>query len=184
MDKLPVDFRTGRVTLKGHGGAHDPSIWTDAATAIAAAHNCGANHGVGFVFSVNDSFWFLDIDGAHDGTQWSPVATALCNALPGVAVEVSSSGRGLHLFGTGTVPPHGCTNKAYGLEFYHSDRFVALTGTNCVGSASTDVSRLLPSLVSQFFPLAAAEHGSSDWTDGPCEGWNGPTDDDDLLRSV
>lgn len=182
MDKLPVDFRTGRVTVKGQGGAHDPAIWTDFATAASAAINAGAGHGVGFVFTTADPFWFLDIDGAFDGTDWSPIAKALCAALPGVAVEVSSSGKGLHLFGTGQCPPHGCTCKAYGLEFYTSDRFVALTGTNAVGSAATDVSHLLPSLVGQFFPPAAAGEGSSDWTDGPCAGWNGPTDDDELLR--
>ncbi len=182
MDKLPVDFRTREVVLKGGGGAHDPSIWTDFPTAAAAAHNCGPNHGVGFVFTEADPFWFLDIDGAHDGNDWSPIAKALVAALPGAAVEVSSSGKGLHLFGTGQVPPHGCTNKAYGIEFYTSGRYAALTGTNAVGSAACDLSHLMPSLVGQFFPVSAAAPGSDEWTDGPCAEWNGPTDDDDLLR--
>lgn len=176
-DKLPCDFRSGRVA-----SAHDVTIWTDAPTAIAAAAQYGDSYGVGFTFTTADPFWFLDIDGAYDGADWSPLAKALVAALPGAAVEVSTSGKGLHLFGTGRVPPHGCANKAYGLEFYTEGRFVALTGTHAVGSAATDLSHLLPSLVGQFFPVDAGVEGSRDWTSGPCEGWNGPTDDDDLLR--
>ncbi len=175
-DKLPVDFRSGRVA-----NAHDATIWTDAPTAIAAAAQYGEGYGVGFTFTPSDPFWFLDIDGAHDGADWSPLAKALVAALPGAAVEVSSSGKGLHLFGSGTVPPHGCTNKPYGLEFYTSDRFVALTGLNAVGSAACDLSHLLPSLVAQFFPPAEVV-GSSEWTSGPCAEWRGPTDDEELLR--
>lgn len=177
MDKLPVDFRSGRVA-----SAHDATIWTDAPSAIAAAAQYGQGYGVGFTFTASDPFWFLDIDGAHDGADWSPVAKALVAALPGAAVEVSTSGKGLHLFGSGIVPPHSCTNKAYGLEFYTAERFVALTGLNAVGSAACDLSHLMPSLVAQFFPPDQGLEGSKDWTDGPCEGWNGPADDDDLLR--
>lgn len=177
MDKLPVDFRTGRVA-----SAHDATIWTDAATATAAAAQYGAGHGVGFTFTTSDPFWFLDIDGAHDGADWSPLAKALVAALPGAAVEVSASGKGLHLFGTGAVPPHGCTNKAYGLEFYTEGRFVALTGAHAVGNAGADLSHLMPSLVAQFFPPSTGADGSSEWTTGPCAEWYGPSDDDDLLR--
>lgn len=184
MDKLPVDFRTGKVTVKGQGGAHDPEIWTTADHAISCAINLGPGHGTGFVFTVNDPFWFLDIDGAYDGQAWSPLATALVQALPGAAVEVSTSGKGLHIFGRGQVPEHGCTNKAYGLEFYTEGRFVALTGLNIRGDAGVDLSHLMPSLVGQFFPpkTAAVSGARVGWTDGPCAGWNGPLDDDDLLR--
>lgn len=186
MEKLPVDFRTGRVTVKGQGGAHDSAIWTTADHAISTAINLGEGHGVGFVFTKQDPFWFLDIDGAYDPVAgaWSPLSTAIVQALPGAAVEVSQSRTGLHLFGTGAVPEHGCTNKAYGLEFYTSDRFVALTGLNIRGDAGADLSHLMPSLVGQFFPVktGSGTAGRLDWTDGPCEGWRGPTDDEDLLR--
>lgn len=184
-NKFPCDFRTGRVV-----SAHDPSIWTDAATAIAAAahfNSLGGPHpfGVGFVFTLSDPFWFLDIDGAHDGQAWSPLATALVAAFPGAAVEVSGSGKGLHIFGTGQVPPHKTKNSELGLEFYHSGRFVALTGINAQGSAALDCSHLLPSLVAQFFPPDLAVAGSAvGWTDGPCEGWNGPADDDKLIERM
>jgi len=57
MDKLPCDFRTGSVV-----SAHDPQYWTDSGTALAAATNYGVDYGIGFSFSDNDDFWFLDVD--------------------------------------------------------------------------------------------------------------------------
>ena len=118
-DKFPCDFRTGRVV-----SAHDAQYWTDAPTAIAAAATLGGTYGVGFVFTENDPFWFLDMDGAYnpiDPTDpnspwaWSPLSVSLCQALTGAAIEVSGSGRGLHAFGTGRPPIHGCRNDPLGL---------------------------------------------------------------------
>jgi hypothetical protein len=186
-NKFPIDFRTGLVTAKG-SGATDPAIWTDAQTAIAVAAQLNTQggpypYGVGFVFTLNDPFFFLDIDGAHDGNDWSQLAKDLCAAFPGAAIEVSHSGRGLHIFGAAQhVPPHKTKNAQFGLEFYHANRFVALTGTNAVGNASLDFTHILPRLVAQFFVPDAGDYGSSEWTTGPCPEWYGPTDDDKLIE--
>ena len=83
------------------------------------------------------------------------MAAELCAALPGAAVEISQSGTGLHIFGTGAVPEHGCKNIPLGLEFYHEGRFAALTGQGAVGDIMTDCTALLPALVSRFFPMGA-----------------------------
>ena len=133
-DKLPIDHRTGNVA-----NAHDPAIWTDKATATATATRLGPSYGVGFVFTEQDPFWFLDIDDClqADGT-WSPLAISLLNVFPGAYVEVSSSGKGLHIIASGTVPQHGCRNAEHKLELYHAGRFVALTGTHASGSARLD----------------------------------------------
>lgn len=179
-DKFPIDYRTGRMPQKGDGGAHDPAVWTDAQTAIDAAARLGDKYGVGFVFTEHDPFWFLDIDNCRIGDAWTTLSCSLVQALPGAAVEVSSSGKGLHIIGTGKAPAHGCKHEDLGLEFYTEGRFVALTGTGAQGSASTDCSHLLPSLVHQFFPPAVVS--SEGWTEGPCEGWNGPADDDVLIQ--
>lgn len=178
-DKFPCDFRTGRVV-----SAHDPACWTDAQTAIACAAHWGQSYGVGFVFTEADPFWFLDLDNCllPDGSDWSPLAKALCGAFAGAAVEVSQSGRGLHIFGTGRPPLHGCKNEALGMEFYHSGRFVALTGTSASGNAAADFSHLLPSLVTQYFPPDAAQQLEQGWTEEPCAEWRGPADDEELLR--
>jgi len=178
-DKLPCDFRSGRVV-----SAHDPAFWTDAQTALAAATNFGQGFGLAFVFTEADPFWFLDLDGCllADGSDWSPMAKQLCGAFAGAAIEVSQSGRGLHIFGTGRPPPHGCKNLEYGLEFYHSGRFVALTGTSAAGNAATDCSAILPALVANYFPPDAVQSLEQGWTEGPASEWRGPTDDDELIR--
>lgn len=181
-DKFPCDFRTGRVV-----SAHDPAYWTDYKTAIAAAAHFGATYGVGFVFTEADPFWFLDIDGAYtqnsDGVwDWSPVAKQLFGIFAGAAVEVSHSNVGAHIFGTGRPPVHGCKNTTYGLEFYHTGRFVALTGTNAVGNCLNDFTNVLPGVIAAYFPNEASATTGADWTDGPREDWRGPTDDDELVR--
>lgn len=178
MDKLPCDARTGEVK-----NAHDPRAWGtfDEARACVAL---GVADGIGFVFTAADPFFFLDMDGAlqPDG-QWSPLAVNLCQRFPGAAVEVSQSGTGLHIFGTGTVPDHGCKNIPLGLEFYHELRFAALTGLHAAGDVRTDCTPALAQLVADYFPVStAAAAGPDEWTTEPVPEWDGPTDDDDLLR--
>ena len=164
----------------------DPQHWTDYSTALAAAPLADVGHGsgVGFVFTEADPFWFLDIDGALTNGQWSATATELYGTLQGAAWEVSQSGTGLHAFGTGAVPPHGTRNTPLGLEFYHRDRFVALTNqTYPGGSASWDGSAPISMLIPRLFPPAVANGTALDgWTDGPVAEWSGPTDDTELLR--
>lgn len=182
-DKLPLDWRTGQMPPKGSGGHINPEYrctFAEAAEALAA----GRGHGIGFVFTADDPFWFLDIDNAlqADG-QWSALAQQLCAALPGAAVEISQSGRGLHIIGSGAVPPHGCRNIPLGLEFYDEARFVALTGAGAIGSAATDCSAQLAALVPYYFPANAARAaGPDEWTTEPVDEWDGPADDDELIR--
>lgn len=177
-DKFPCDFRDGRVV-----SAHDPAYWTDAWTALAAATNFGPGYGLAFVFTEADDLWFVDIDNCLQADNtWSPVAVALCGMFQGAAVEISQSGRGLHIFGSGRAPLHGTKNIPLGLEFYTKLRFVALTGTSASGNAAADFTHLLPSLVAQYFPPDAAQAMEQGWTEGPAAEWRGPTDDDELIR--
>ena len=177
-DKFPADFRTGDVI-----SAHDPAYWTDYKTAIAAAANLGAQYGVGFVFTENDPFWFIDLDECLlPNNTWSPLAQSLCAAFAGAAVEVSQSGRGLHIFGSGRPPIHGCKNIPLGAEFYHTGRFVALTGIQANGNAGIDFTQLLPSLVAQYFPPDPSQSLEVGWTESPNAQWRGPADDDELIR--
>ena len=179
-DKRPVSWQTGAVV-----NAHDPAHWTDAATACAAAARLGPWHCVGFVFTPDDPWWFLDIDAClkPDGT-WNDVAHAMCAALPGAAVEVSQSGTGLHIIGRGLVPPHSSRRaeaQAAGLEFYTEGRFVALTGTNAAGNADTDLTLQIGAIVQRWFP--PVEVGTETLpAEGPVPEWRGPTDDEDLIR--
>lgn len=171
--KKPVDIATGWTH-----NPHDPAIWQPF-EAVAAALQPGRVDGVGFVFTATDPFWFLDIDNCLTNAGWSALATELVQATAGAAVEVSQSGTGLHIIGSGVVPPHGCKNTALGLELYHTERFVALTGTGATGSAAHDASAALPGLVAKYFPPAVAGEVAGD---GPCPEWDGHTDDAELLQ--
>lgn len=176
-DKVPLDWRT-----KYAANAHDSDIWLSFDEASRVAQQFGDSYGVGFVFTDADPFWFLDIDNAlHDG-QWSPVAQQLVQAFPGAAVEVSSSGKGLHIFGSGQVPEHGCKNKAFGLELYHTERFVALTGFHAQGDAATNHAQALDWLVKSYFVRGSAGVEVSEISSEPVPEWRGPTDDADLVR--
>ena len=137
---------------------------------------CGPAYGVGFLFTPSDPFFFLDIDGCHDGTNWSELATTLCSRLPGAAVEVSQSGNGLHIFGTGGVPDHGCKNVPLGLELYTEGRIAALTGTGAYGDAGHDCTQAITALAVEYFPPGITVEPDS-WTAGPVPGWNGPKED-------
>jgi len=184
FDKLPVDPRTLQVFDKGSDWQNDPTAWTTADNALRRAALCGDGYGVGFFLTADDGLFFLDIDDClqPNGT-WSELATDLLALLPGAAVEVSSSGRGLHVFGR--VPealPHGSRNDALGLELYTERRFVALTGTGARGSAAVTCSRF-GELVTQYFPPRASVQ-SPEWSDGPVTDWSGHTDDDALIEQA
>lgn len=177
-DKLPIHPTTGAVH-----DAHDPAIWltADRAIELAAAR---PELGVGFVFTAADPFFFLDIDKClqPDGT-WTEIATQLCTALAGAAVEISQSGSGLHIIGQGPTPPHGCKNIPLGLELYTEGRFVALTGTSALGSAAHSHPDALKWLVSSYFRPSEAPL-SADWTSAPCGEWKGPESDEELITKM
>ena len=177
VDKLPCDHRTGAVA-----DAHDPAIWTDYATAGAAAARLGGKHGVGFVVTEADPYWFLDIDHCFSDGAWSPLALELCQSFPGCFVEISHSGTALHLIGRGVVPPHGTKNAALGLELYTSGRFCALTMNTASGDMTKEAPPAALAALAARMPPAATPVTSADWTAGPCEGWGGPADDDELIR--
>lgn len=182
-DKFPVNHKSGKIA-----NAHDPAIWTNAETAIAAAKQHGEKYGVGYVFTKNDPFFFIDIDDclATCGTKWSDLAMSILNTFNGAAIEVSNSGKGLHVIGTGDSPEHSCKNIPLNLEFYTESRFIALTGQGALGSAAVDCSIKLPWLVDSFFKpdRNSVEIDADFWTDGPCDGWSGPTCDDELVERM
>lgn len=164
--------------------AKDPANWmtyADAVATLAKLKGNGTQYALGFYLTANTGYWFFDLDGCFDpGTgELSEVANYAMQALPGAACEWSSSGRGLHFFGRGTVPPHGCTYKPANLEFYTEGRGIAfgLSG-RAKGAADTDHTNAINIICAHWFPPAPeVSHGS-----GPRPEWRGPTDDGELLR--
>lgn len=174
-DKIPLQFSTGKPT-----GVNDPSSWTDVHTAASVARQWGQGFGVGFCFTEAAGFWFIDLDSCYAAGAWSPLAQQVCSIFAGAAVEVSSSGNGLHVFGRGPVPAHASKNAEHHAELYHTDRFVALSGTGLVGDCSTDHGAAMSWFAQTYFPPRTSGIDLPD--DGPRADWVGPEDDEELLR--
>ena len=161
---------------------HDAAQWMDADTAYSMATATG--YGVGFVFTDADPFWFLDVDQClNDHGTWDQTATTALQWFPGAAVEISQSGKGLHVFGVGSIPPgYKTRNQRLGVELYGSKRFVAL-GSNATGNAWTDHTAALNKFVPQWFE-AGVQNLPVDWTDKPCPEYTGPQDDELLIQNM
>lgn len=128
-----------KTTKRPHGSTTNPSDWMSYDEALTK----GAD-GVGFVFTSDDSYFFIDIDHCLIDGKWSPLAIELCQTFTGCYVEISQSGTGLHIIGSySSIPEHSCKNIALGLELYHTERFVALTGTGAQGSWEHDATSAL-----------------------------------------
>lgn len=180
-DKIPLSYLTRQAC-----NAHEAANWTtyDAALAMAQAwgvqQSWGFDHVVGFVLTIADDLFCIDIDGAATPAGWSPLSMQIVAALPGCMVEISQSGKGLHVWGRYPSPPvHSSKRTDLHIEAYTELRFIAI-GTNQTG-AIAERCDALPAFLAQWFPpramVAAAGHGS-----GPRPEWRGPTDDNELLR--
>lgn len=177
MDKLPASPHTGRIC-----DAHDPANWTTAEHACQVATAWGAGYGVAFSFQDSDPFFFLDLDNCLTDGGWSPLALRIAGLFPGAAMEVSQSGRGMHIFGRGTVPPCSSKNTELGLELYTARRFVALTGAGAIGDANIDHTAALATVVADYFAPRGDAAQVALREDGPVPEWRGPTDDGELIR--
>lgn len=173
VDKVPIDPATGRAS-----DPHDPTLWTSHADAVATGRP------VGFVFTEHDPFFFLDLDGcALPSGEWQPYVTTVTEQFPGAEIELSYSGRGLHVFGSylGPAPTHGTRCSEIHAELYTQGRFVAL-GTNARGNARTDCTTPLRVLAARYFPPSHLSAG--EWTVEPRDDWTGPTDDAELISKA
>ena len=176
--KIPVFHTTGMTA-----DAHNPSHQTDFATASAAAARLGAGYEVGFVFTEHDPFFFLDLDECREGDGWNPLAKWACEAFPGAAVEISQSGKGLHIIGTATVGAHAIKSKSLPIDLFTHHRFIALTGTGVVGDAATDHTGALRYIIEQYYPPTEPA-ASQEWTTEALEGHGVPGDDKLLEKAM
>jgi len=142
-DKIPLSCRTGRVC-----NAHDPASWV----AFENVTDLGA--GPAFALTEGDPFFCIDLDDCLDENgKPSAAAQEYLDMFPGAGVEVSVSGRGLHIWGTYTreLPAHVTrTASAPGVELYHARRFIALGGW-LRGDAANDFTEALHTLIAERF---------------------------------
>lgn len=188
--KLPVNPKTLR-----NMSVTNPTAGLTYEEAVKAAE---AHHkSVGFIFRDNDPFFFLDIDDCirEDGS-YNECAKYLLASFRGCFVEVSQSGRGLHIIGTIPDGSHHLftenRRKKYDcpgwgcFDIYVRKRFSALTfRTHSPGSAAFQIDRAhFEEVVNYFFPLKATGFAGADWTTEPLPGWNGEEDDDALIKRM
>ena len=192
MNKFPCD-NTGKVR-----DAHDPNIRMSADDAEFTKQLLGDSYGVGFVFTPDDPFFFVDIDNAYHDGKWNDISNELCNTFSGAAVEVSHSGRGLHIIGTGTpkVQPDDRRKKAVDpvtgskddlFDIYTELRFVALTGTSITGDASHNCQAQLDVVVDKWLayrPGDTRDGVAGEWSTTHVEDSNPVTDDAELLEKA
>lgn len=110
----------------------DPSTWHSFED-VRAAYEAGGYQGVGFVFSSNDEFVGIDLDGCRDpatGTL-APWAQAVI-ARFATYTEVSPSGTGVHLIAAGELPPGG--RKRGPVECYDEGRYFTITARSLNGA--------------------------------------------------
>jgi primase-polymerase (primpol)-like protein len=164
----------------GKGSSTDPTSWTDATTALDAAQRSGM--GVAFVLTDADPYVFVDIDGCVTGGQWDADFMETFQRFPGAAFETSVSHTGAHLFMRGNLPAGFTGRKRGKFECYRTGRYVALTGIGAQGSP--DAVHDLNSFVGEKFPTTVADDkiGELKWHVGPIPEWNGPADDEELLK--
>ena len=180
-------YVTGAPLLKEQGGPE--ALWVDYTTAVTNLAMLRARDGhnawtLGWWFTANCGYWFLDADGVVGvGGEISAEANYLLQSLPGAFCEWSSSGKGLHWIGKGLVPPHSscpAVAKAVGLEFYTEGRGIAFGLTDkATGSADVDHTAAIGVIAGHWFK---PNELSTRQGVGVDPAYRGPYDDEELLR--
>jgi len=134
----------------------NPANWMRLTQAIDKASELGPDYRVGFSITRESGFFFLDIDKAlQDDNTWPEWVNKMCAMFPGCFIEISQSGRGLHVIGrySGEIPEHKNKNTAKRIELYTHDRFVLFGSTNATGDWNTDATDSLKSLIMSDFKM-------------------------------
>lgn len=134
------------LTVEGRAASStDPATWSTYREAVRSS----AGAGVGFVLD-GDGVVCVDLDHALDEEgQPLPWAQRILDLAPGCWVEVSVSGRGLHVWGRGQLRAgRRLVVDGGSVEVYPDGRFIAVTGQTLGSSPKRlgDLSGLLASL--------------------------------------
>jgi len=142
--KVPYD-----VVRKRMARTNDPRTWSPFDAALAC-YRAGAVDGIGFVFSGDDPYVGVDLDGCRDPdtgriSAWAATVLAELDSY----AEVSPSGTGVKVIVRGSLPCVGTggrrrldgvvspSGKPAEVELYHWGRFFALTGKRVEDAPAT-----------------------------------------------
>ena len=112
--------------------ANDRTTWATFAEACACAEHSGYA-GIGYVFSAEDPYTGVDLDGCRDATTgavaaWAQTILARLDSY----TEVSPSGTGVHILVHGALPPG--RRRSGHIEMYDSGRYFTMTGAHLPGT--------------------------------------------------
>jgi len=114
--------------------ANNPNNWLSFAEAIEYIGRKKIT-GVGFVFTNEDNYVGIDIDGCVDSDgQFNQNAKEILSYFEGKAyAEYSPSGKGIHIIAKGEKLSPRSKNSHYGLEVYSDKRYFTVTGNMIEG---------------------------------------------------
>ncbi|MBV9325729.1 MAG: DUF3987 domain-containing protein [Chloroflexi bacterium] len=148
-----------------NASATNPSTWTSFEAALRAVPTPGHDRGIGYVFTADDPFVGIDIDGCrnpqtgHIATWARPIIRSLHSYT-----EISPSGTGVKIAVQGSLPQPGrktelpnverVSFKAPAIEMYASARYFTITGEHVAGTPQTiePAQAALDELFARFFP--------------------------------
>lgn len=177
--KIPYDPKTLQ-----RADTTNPATWASFETATTIA-TVNPAYRIGFVFTLNDPYVFVDLDGCRDPDtgEYNDEATHICTRLfPGVAAEVSQSGTGLHLIMRGDKTQFGNRRNKWGgrFEFYQNNRFIAIAGNDWGGNSDLEQTASLQT----FLPVREHDRDNREIETIRDLGWAGPEDDQELLARM
>lgn len=119
-EKVPYSPKTGHKC-----SVMDPAHWGSYGEALERLEN-GDFDGLGFVFTAEDDFVFIDLDSClDDDGEPNDFAKEILSVIPETYTEISLSETGLHIICKGQIP-RGFRGE--NIEVYSSGRYVAFTG--------------------------------------------------------
>lgn len=163
----------------------DPSTWMTYDDAVNAFKADSSLSGIGFVFTDDDPFVFLDIDGCLVGDQWHPDALAMINTIRGASWETSQSGTGLHALARADKSMlkrkrnRFKTASGVACEFYISKRFMAIGAGDWTVDVPFDATKYFLEIIPD---RPETVDTTDDLIDGPRPGYTGPRSDADLIK--
>ncbi len=192
-DKSPIDpLHAEPASDYARSDAQNPATWLRYERAYALSVMLGEGYGVGVVLHEGCGLLCVDLDGCLLGGQLSGIAQELIDAArqacQDVYVEVSMSGRGVHIIGPyeGAAPVHATKNTEQHIELYTSRRYIALTGNLLVerGPRVGDLTDFLYATAYKYFRPASSNATPTEWTDSDNPACTFTGSDDDRLAAL
>jgi hypothetical protein len=135
-----------------------PQTWGTYTEACAVVE-AGRADGIGFVFTVDDPYTGIDLDGCRDpqtGARTPKAEQALADLDS--YCEVSPSGRGVHIIVRARLAGGG--RKRNGIEIYDRARYFTVTGHALNGSAIHERQGVVEKLYASLAPPSRPEAGA------------------------